>query len=57
MVLYRVLNGERTPMDLINNATDDTASPRLMNDVIANQQRMQTESGSRPQARANQKQE
>ena len=55
MVLYRLMVSGSQPIDTINNAEDDTADPRITNNLIGMQQQLQTE-GGRPQAQSNQKQ-
>lgn len=55
MVAYRLMNSLRMPDDKLNNATDDTSSPKIADSVIAAQQRLQTEFSNRPQSINNQK--
>jgi len=42
MVVYEIMTGSRLPSDKINNATDDTTAPKIQDQAIAQQQRLQT---------------
>lgn len=53
MVLYRLMTSGRVPDDKLQNAAADTADPRISDEAIGMQQRLQTEQ-SRPQATSNQ---
>lgn len=54
MVLYRLMISGRMPDDKLNNATDDTVNPKIADELIGQQQRMQTEFSNRPQSTSNQ---